>query len=215
MEEMYKASLTNSNPYTFSVDIIHFQYGKSYSFVALVDIPENTPYGTEVLRAKVSFLNKTAYFYWDQNYQPDSGEYTCDSYDQFAYEEYIRGISSVIFTNAFNAGASGGKTIINNGIQWLDKNFNGIYDWKSEFNKVLTDLSNFSTSGKANLLSKIRELKAQSIGIHYSTRNKYIGSIIDGLHDLDVSDKNTTNITKEKNITTEPNKNYYYFFKMF
>ena len=212
MDEMYKASLTNNNPYTFSVDIIHFQYGKVYSFVALVDIPEDTPYGTEVLRAKVSFLNKTAYFYWDQNYQPDSGEYTCDSYDQFAYEEYIRGISSVIFTNAFNAGASGGKTIINNGIQWLDKYFNGIYDWKTEFNKVLTDLSNFSTSGKANLLSKIRELKAQSIGIHYSTRNKYIGSIIDDLHDLDVSDKNTTNITKEKNITTEPNKNYYYFY---
>ena len=62
------------------------------------------------------------------------------------------------------------------------------------------------------MLSKILELKAQSIGTHYSTRNKYIGSILDDLHYLGVSDKNTPNITKEKNITTEPNKNYFYFY---
>ena len=37
MDEMFNASLTNTNPYTFKVDILHFQYGKTYSFVTLVD----------------------------------------------------------------------------------------------------------------------------------------------------------------------------------
>ena len=28
------------------------------------------------------------------NFQPETGKYSCDSYDQFAYEEYVRGIST-------------------------------------------------------------------------------------------------------------------------
>ena len=212
MDEMYNATLTKSNPYTFSVDIIHFQYGKAYSFVTLVDVPENTEYGTEVLRAQVSFLNKTAYFYWDQHYDPEKNEYSCDSYDNSAYEEYMRGISSVVFTNAYKAGQSSGRAIINNGIKWLENNFDGIFDWKTEYNNILNDLSKFSSSGKANILSKIRELKAQTIGTHYINRNNYMGQLIDGSHDQDVSGKNITNITEEKNITTEQNKNYYYFY---
>ena len=86
-EEMYKWSLTNISPYTFNSNIIHFKYGKTYSFVTLVDIPENTPYGTEVLSAEVSFINKTFYFYWDENYNSEN-----NYYDSFAYEEYIKGI---------------------------------------------------------------------------------------------------------------------------
>ena len=212
MDEMFNASLTNTNPYTFKVDILHFQYGKTYSFVTLVDIPENTEYGTEVLRATVSFLNKTAYFYWDQYYQPETGKYSCDSYDQFAYEEYVRGISSNIFAKAYDAGQNNGKNIINNAIKWLENNFDVIYDWKAEYTKVLNDLDNFSSFGRANLLSKIRELKAQSIGSHYTRRCKMVDDLIDSSYEIDVSNKNTTNITKEVNITTEQNKNYYYFY---
>ena len=211
MDELYKATLTNKSPYTFDVNIIHFRYGKTYAFVALVDIPEDTPYGTEVLRAQVSFLNKTVYFYWDQNYIPNEG-YICDSYDSYAYEQYIKGITSDIFTEAYNGGQSQGKIIINNAITWIENNFDGIFDWYSRYKEVQDDLNNFSGIGKANLLSKIREIKSQNIGNHYDISNSFIDNIIDVIHDIDVDNKTSNNITEDKNMTTEKNKNYYYFY---
>ena len=64
-EDMYEASLTNRTPYTFKVKLIHFFYGKTYNFVALVDIPSNTTFGTEVLNATFLPFNKNASYLWD------------------------------------------------------------------------------------------------------------------------------------------------------
>ena len=49
MEDMYQASLSNnSKVYSFNTVIIQVIYGKRYAYVVLVDIPPDTPYGTEV-----------------------------------------------------------------------------------------------------------------------------------------------------------------------
>ena len=213
MEEMYKATLTNISPYTFNVNILHAKFGKTYSFVSLVDIPDSTLYGTEVLRARVSCLNKTAYFYWDKIYQPNEE----DSYDGFAYEEYIKVISANIFTNAFDLGKTNinkAKEFMKSEIIWLEKNYVeiGVFDWKTEYYNVIKDLENFSRTGKANILSKIRELKSQNIGSHYSIKNSYENSLIEDLYDIKTQNTTIKNITEEEIIITEDNKNYYYFY---
>ena len=55
MEEMYKASLENetSSSSTFTTTILHVISGKIYGYVVLVDIPEGTEDGTEVLKATI------------------------------------------------------------------------------------------------------------------------------------------------------------------
>ena len=52
IENMYEASLTSNNK-TFNNKIIHFISGKKYTFNFLLDIPQNIPLGTEVLKATV------------------------------------------------------------------------------------------------------------------------------------------------------------------
>ena len=71
---------------SFKVKLIQVVYGKKYDFTLLVDIPKDTPYGTEVLNATVSSLGLKAKYLWDENYSPA------------AYEEYIRCIVVIIFS---------------------------------------------------------------------------------------------------------------------
>ena len=221
MDEMYNAVLTSTKPYKFSVDLIHYKYGKTYSIVSLVDIPDNTPYGTEVLKVSVLSWGQTIYFYWDKSPNNENEGSSADYYDSYAYEEYIKGICADYFSDAFNQaiskGANQGKVVINNGIIWLQKSYDGVFDWVNEFQQVLNDLTYFTSYGKANLLSKIRELKSQNIGNHYYIKNTYENSLIDDSHDLDTSDMENNNITvaedgEEKVITTDQSNNYYYFY---
>jgi hypothetical protein len=189
-----------------------------------VDIPENTPYGTEVLKVSVLSWNQIIYFYWDKSSTNENEGSSSDYYDSYAYEEYIKGICADIFTDAYNNASSGtsqainlGKTVINNGIKWLERSYDGVFDWKTEFQNFLNDLTYFNTYGKANILSKIHELKSQNIGNHYYVRNTYENSLIDGSHDLNTSTMENNNITvsedgDEKVITTDQNYNYYYFY---
>ena len=53
---MYKASLENetSSSSTFTTTILHVISGKIYGYVVLVDIPEGTEDGTEVLKATIN-----------------------------------------------------------------------------------------------------------------------------------------------------------------
>ena len=221
MDEMYNALLTNTKPYTFSVDLIHYKYGKTYSIVSLVDIPDNTPYGTEVLKVSVLSWDQIIYFYWDKSPNNENEGSSPDYYDSYAYEEYIKGICADYFSDAYNQakskGVNQGKVVINNGIKWLEKSYDGVFDWKNEFQNVLNDLTYFSSYGKANLLSKVRELKSQNIGNHYYIKNTYENSLIDESHDLNTSTMENNNITvsedgDEQIITTDQNNNYYYFY---
>jgi len=221
MDEMYNASLTSTKPYTFNVDLIHYKYGKTYSIVSLVDIPDNTPYGTEVLKVSVLSWDQIIYFYWDKSPNNENEGSSPDYYDSYAYEEYIKGICADYFTDAYNQavskGVNQGKAIINNGILWLEKSYDGVFDWKNEFQILLNDLTYFGSYGKANILSKIRELKSQNIGNHYYIKNTYENSLIDDSHDLDTSTMENNNITvsedgNEQIITTDQSNNYYYFY---
>ena len=112
-EEMYKSSLTTAVPYTFDVYLLQVVGGKTYSYVTMMDIPETTPYGTEVLNATVVGTTITANYLWD-NY-----------YDPAAYEEYIRCIAFTIIADGYIKGQINGLIIIQNGIAWIKLNYEG------------------------------------------------------------------------------------------
>ena len=211
MEDMYEASLTNSSPYTFKVKLIHFLYGKIYNYVVLVNIPADTPFGTEVLKATIIPFNQKASYYWDLT--------TTNS----AYEEYIRGITSTYFQRAFDTFKQSslikGKTILQNGKVWISKNYDGkrasydgIKDWGDEFEEALDDFNHFEGYGKPNFLSKLRELKTLKLGSNYNDENSYQRKIIDDSYNIDVTGYYSSKITGDKIVNIEENKNYYYFY---
>ena len=112
------------------------------------------------MKVKVSQLNLEASYLWD------------NSVDPYAYEEYIRGISFTFFQKAYDGGKTKGLTIMNSANEWT-ANYDGIRDWKEEYQDVINDFNNFYRYGAANLLSKLRELKSSKQGLHYSDENSY------------------------------------------
>jgi len=82
IEDMHEANMTSDS---FKVKLIQVVYGKKYDFVLLVDVPNNTTYGTEVLNATVSSLGLKSKYLWDENFS------------QLAYEEYIRLLLQLCF----------------------------------------------------------------------------------------------------------------------
>jgi hypothetical protein len=173
-EDMHKAVLTNDTISSFTVENIQLGYGRNYKYVVLVDIPRNTPSGTEVLNATVPKLGLDAKFLWDEKYSLP------------AYEEYIRCIIVIIFIEGYQLSSSG-VTVINEGIIWIEKNYNGTRNWVKELNDAKTDLNSGGNSGKANLLSKITELKTPKVGAHYDEGNSYQRTLVDNYHGLDIS----------------------------
>jgi hypothetical protein len=157
---MLEANMTSD---TFNVKLIQVVYGKKYDFVLLVDVPKNTPNGTEVLNATVSSLGLNAKYLWDENYSPA------------AYEGYIRCIVVIIFIDGYNNQL---VSILEKGIEWIKANYKGMKNWIKEFNGAIEDIKNAGNKGKANLLSKITELKTSRIGIHYDEGNSYQRQLI-------------------------------------
>ena len=199
-EEMYKSSLTTAVPYTFDVYLLQVVGGKTYSYVTMMDIPETTPYGTEVLNATVVGTTITANYLWD-NY-----------YDPAAYEEYIRCIAFTIIADGYIKGQINGLIIIQNGIAWIKLNYEGYFNWEGVLSETVYDFKSFSSYGKANILSKIRELKSQQLGMHFSDENSYINKILDDETDIDIIGNEENDITAEQNINFDSTKNYYYFY---
>ena len=198
---MYEASLSNINShyFTFKTKLIQVVFGKRYEFVALVDVPENTPVGTEVLNATISPLGITAKYLWDNK----------DSI--IAYEEYIKCICVTYFMEGYNNQYSG-VTIINEGLNWIQKNYDGNRNWEKEFNGIIEDLNDFSGYGKANMLSKIRELKTNKIGINYKNENSYQKQLIDESHNLDITKYPLKRVTGQEILDIIENIPYYYFY---
>ena len=122
-EDMHKAVLTNDTISSFTVENIQLGYGRNYKYVVLVDIHRNTPSGTEVLNATVPKLGLDAKFLWDEKYSLP------------AYEEYIRCIIVIIFIEGYQLSSSG-VTVINEGIIWIEKNYNGTRNWVKELNNA-------------------------------------------------------------------------------
>ena len=190
IEDMYKANLINGTSSTlssFETTLIQIIYGKRYEFVLLVDVPKNTPKGTEVLTASMPSLGLNARYLWDE------------IYSKSAYEEYIRCIVVIIFIEGYESKYSG-VTILEEGKEWMKLNYNGTRNWAKEFDGVINDISSsgsyYGGVGLANLLSKITELKTSTtIGIHYDEGNSYQRILIGNSHSLDII-----------------NVNYYYFY---
>ena len=99
IEDMNQASLTDFGT-NFSTILLHLVYGKNYQFVILLNITENIQVGDKVLNATISPFDKTITYFWNQTYNP------------YAYEEYIRCISMSYFIESFNAGQELGINII-------------------------------------------------------------------------------------------------------
>ena len=196
IEDMYDANITSD---AFNVKLIQVIYGKKYDFTLLVDVPENTPIGTEVLNATVSSLGLNAKYLWDEKYS------------QPAYEEYIKCIVVIIFIEGYN-NQYNGISILEEGIEWMKANYNGTRNWIKEFNGAITDLGNSAYIGKANLLSKITELKTSRIGIHYDEGNSYQRELIDNSHGIDVSKLELIIIEGSKILSFTKEINYYYFY---
>ena len=200
IEDMYDANITNgTTSSSFKVTLIQVGYGRKYEYVLLVDVPENTPKGTEVLNATVSKLGLEAKYLWD-------GKYSLP-----AYEEYIRCIVVIIFIEGYEKSYSG-ISVIEEGIEWIKNNYNGTRNWVKELNEAKTDLNTGGRSGNANLLSKITELKTSKVGIHYDEGNSYQRTLIDNFHGLDISKMEKMEIKGMKIINYTENINYYYFY---
>jgi len=103
-------------------------------------------------------------------------------------------------------------SIFEKGIIWIKTNYKGIKNWIKEFNGAIEDLKSFGKTGKANLLSKMTELKTSRIGIHYDEGNFYQRKIIHNSHAIDVSKLGLIKIEGSKIINFEKNLNYYYFY---
>ena len=200
IEDMYESSLTTTKPYTFNVNILQVTGGKTYSFVALVDIPEDTPFGTEVLNATIVGKNIHANYLWDNHFNPR------------AYEEYIRCIAFTIISDGFIKGQINGLVIIQNGIAWIKLNYEGYFNWEGVLSETIYDLQSFNTYGKANILSKLRELKSQKVGTHYSEENSFVDELIKDETDLEIKANEENQIVAEQNINMDQSKNYYYFY---
>ena len=204
-DDMYQNYLKSQIPSNFTTQIIHFVYGKRYDFITLVDIPSNINKGEVVLTATISPFNKVAHYLWDNALNP------------YAYEEYIRGISFTYFQDAYKEGLSAiskGISVMNTAYNWISVNYDGMRDWKTEYNDIITDLNNFKTYGKANILSKLRELKSSKLGLHYNDENSYQRKIIDGSYDINTDDWIEKEINEETKNSTDSNKNYISFYLM-
>ena len=203
IEDMYEASLKNDTKTSiFQTTLIQVIYGKNYVFVVLVNIPENTPFGTEVLNAKISPLGISKKYLWNQ------------TYSNIAYEEYIKCISTTYFSDAYNVGKIKGVNIIKSGRTWIEVNYNGQRNWVGEFDDVLNDFdNNYYNGGAANLLSKIHELKTTKIGIHYNNNeNTFITTILYNSHNIDISKLPIMRIEGQRIIKFDIKINYYYFY---
>ena len=194
IEDMHEANMTSD---TFNVKLIQVVYGRKYEFVLLVDVPKSTPNGTEVLNATVSSLGLNAKYLWDENYSPA------------AYEQYIRCIVVIIFIDGYNHQM---VSILEAGIDWIKINYKGIKNWIKEFNGAIEDLNSVGNRGKANLLSKIIELKTSRIGVHYDEGNSYQRLLIDNSHGIDVSKLEYIKIEGSKLLNFNLDINYYYFY---
>lgn len=137
-----------------------------------------------------------------------------DDTHEFAYEEYVRGISIEYFQKAYDLGKNV-IGIIQKGISWLNKNYEGFNNnWKEIYEGIYNDFDNkFNTYGKGNILSKLRELKTEKPGIHFNDDNSYENIIIRNVNFL----KRIKYLTQEK-ISEESTKNigngnnYAYFY---
>ena len=205
IDDMYQSSLLYSSTKSeFKTKLIHFVYGKRYIFVTLVDIPKDIKHREIVLTAVIETFNKKIDYLWD------------NSLHSFAFEDYIKAISFDYFQEAYNNGQSKGITIMNSALIWLNTNYDGNKDWKSEYNDIINDLKNFKEYGKANILSKLRELKSCKLGIHYNDENSYQRKIIDDSYDINI-DKTWVKVelTEQKDYDLEysaKNSNYLYFY---
>ena len=112
------------------------------------------------------------------------------------------------FINSYNAGKDKGITIINQGIEWIKSDYDGIKDWLKEYNDILEDLKNFNCFGKANILSKHRELKFLKLGI-YDNENSYQRKIIDDSYKIDL---NEFIFLDKPKIHFLKYNNYFYFY---
>ena len=201
MEDFYNTTLDNSiKPNKFTTTLIQMISGKLTSYVVFVDVPSNTPYGTEVLRASISPQGISKKYLWDQ------------TFSIIAYEEYIKSITVVYFSNGYYAGQYRGIQIITEGKTWIINYYNGTRNWVVEYDDAINDLQNYYSFGGANLLSKIHELKTLSIGNHYSKYNSYTTNIIQKSYNLDVSKLPVKKVIGEIIINFEVNINYYYFY---
>ena len=201
IEDMYNYKITKEKPYIFTTELIQFVYGKKYSFITLVDIPKEIEENAEIIKVTIEPFGITKIYNYKKTLSP------------YAYEEYIRAISFTIFSKCFETRES---TIIKEAIVWIRQTYEGIVDWLSQYEDVLNDLNNYYSYGKANLLSKIRELKSQKPGVHYSDENSYQRKIIDEshnyIHKIDVNKFKEKIIETENNIEWEDNNNYAYFY---
>ena len=201
MDDMYQYSLINNPlPSIFTTRLIHFVSGKRYTFVALVDIPKDTPSKTPVLKAEISPFGNSAEYLWD------------NSFDPFAYEDLIKKISADFFQQAYNNGESKGITIMNSALIWISSNYDGNRDWKSEYNGIINDLKNFRTFGKANILSKLRELKTDKLGMHYNDENSYQRQLIDDSYNINTDGWSEQEIKVETPYSFSSSYNYVYFY---
>ena len=92
-----------------------------------------------------------------------------------------------LFLNSYNGSKDKGITIINLGNEWIKSNYDGIKDRLKEYYDILKDLKNFNSFGKANILSKLCEIKFLKLDI-YDDENSYQRKIIDDSYKIDLNE---------------------------
>ena len=168
----------------YQIEIIQLRAGKSYDFVFEINIPQNTPKGTQIL--KVTFLDEEKIYYYN------------DEFENNAFEQYIRCIVYNNLTNSFylanKNNINGAKQLLSNTLNWLQLNYEGLNNWEKEIKECILIYNNFRGEGKGDILSRIREGVSQKPGAHYNEENSYQNLLIEKAYSIDVSEKMFVNV---------------------
>ena len=73
-------------------------------------------------------------------------------------------------------------------------------------------MNNFDSYGRANLASKLRELKSSKPGVHYNDENSYQRKIMDDFFNIDVTSWKDIQINENTNYIKKAEYNYIYFY---
>ena len=169
--------------------------GKRYTFNLLVDIPQNIPFGSEVLNVTILPLEITSHYFFGQD---------TNSTNSLAYEEYFK---SVTFKCLDIAYAYFGNLYCRLALEIISENYKGQKNWEKVINDAYHDFAdekNISFHSK-NYESKVRSLIYSPFGIYFTTNNAYQSSIIHYNHQKNLTNFKVIKDFEEHRIKIEKN----------
>lgn len=201
-EEMYEIY---KNINRIETTLIHLFYGKKYSFVLFVRIPENITLGVELLNATIYPLGISAKYLW--SYENSSS----------AYDEYLRYKIDYYYSTARGSITSTAYYYLRLCSSFVKREDYGSKYWDSKVNELITKYDqNYNIRTEFLFLALLRELRTTRISGYYNdNENSYsIGKIIniEKPYYLNITSLPKIIIIEERIIYIDTHINFFYFY---